>query len=795
MSRRTLTLAVLAAGLAVAFAAGPVQRAVHMYLPSGWRLAPAGEPTKVGDMLVGAEASPDGKWAAFASVGQGDHKVFLFDRATGKLVDTTSIGRGWVGMGWSVDSATLYVSGGTSSVVHQIAVASDGQMTRGKALSIAGVAANKGWFSGLAVLPDSIVLASAASDTLYKISLSDGHTIATKALESGDSPYQVRLAPNGHLYVSLQGNAKIAEVDPADLSVVRIAKTGRHPNDLKVVADRLFVACGNEDTVDVFSMSGLTKEESVVVRPWPDAPAGSTPNGLAVSNDGKRLFAALSDDNAVAVLDIATKGRTVVQGYVATGAYPSALGTTTDGKRILIGSSKSLGTGPNDRTEKINPVAGSGYPYIVTLLNGTVYDVDVSSPVALQEMTKTVMEVSKYKPGMVEAPYAAPARNSNPVPSKLGDPSPIKHVLYIIKENRTYDQVFGDLTKDGKTYGNGDPRLCLFGEDVSPNHHALARDFVLLDNLYASGEVSVDGHHWSKGAYVPDFMQRTWPQQYSGKGAPRLTENLSATPSGWIWNHIDRAGKSFRTYYYHTTEKQNVDWAAARRKGVRDMDSVQIFIDEFKAMEKAGTVPNFMVMALSEDHTRGTANGAFTPKACVASNDIGVGKIVEAISHSSLWKEFLIIAVEDDAQNGADHVDAHRTVALVASPYTRNVGIDSTHYTTTSLLRTIELILGAKPMSQFDAAATPLYKSFRMKPDLTPYKLLQPKTDVLAKNAPSERDSLTASIDFSEPDQMTLAQEIALNKEIWHSIKGQAVPYPGTVRRYSARVPERDDDD
>jgi phospholipase C len=459
---------------------------------------------------------------------------------------------------------------------------------------------------------------------------------------------------------------------------------------------------------------------------------------------------------------------------------------------VLIGSGKGFGTGPNDKTPAIHPVAPQGYPYIVTLMSGRFFLVDAREPGQLGAMTRTVLAVSKYKPNMVEDPDDAPKPGSNPVPSRLGDPSPIKHILYIIKENRTYDQLFGDLTRNGNPYGNGDPRLTLFGEEVTPNHRQLARDYVLLDNLYASGEVSVDGHHWSNGAYVPDYMQRTWPQQYSDKGTPRLLPSLAETPSGRIWDRVRQAGLSYKTYYYHTKDRTNPAWNKARDDGVRDYQAVDIFIDEFRQMEKAGTVPRFMVMALSEDHTKGTRPGVCTPKACVASNDIGIGKIVEAVSKSSLWKEFAIFIIEDDAQNGPDHVDSHRTVGLVVSPYTRNTGVDHTHYTTTSMLRTIELILGVQPMSQFDAAATPMYAAFHLRADVAPYTLRMPTTDLNAINVETQESDLLAAIDYSEPDQLSLAQEIALNQAIWRTIKG-TVPYPGAVRRFGYG-PDLDDE-
>lgn len=791
-TRRARWLAALAACALVTLTAA-VYRGVRIYLPSGWGLAPAGESMPTGDMLAGGEPSPDGRWIAFASVGQGTHKVYVVSRSDGRLVDTAAIGRGWIGMGWSPSSRTLYVSGGTAHQIVRLGVGTDGRLSRKDSLTIAGIGENKGWLAGLVIDDANAFIASSASDRLLKFDLQAGRVVGTVDFESGASPYQVRRAAGGTLYVSLQGTAQVAEIDPATMVITRRIPTGRHPNDMLVSGDRLFVACGNDDTVDVFDLYSGTREERVLVRPWPDAPPGSTPHALAVSPDGQQLYVALSDNNAVAVLDVARRGQTHVLGFIPTAVYPSALATLADGKQLLIGSGKGFGTGPNDKTDVIDPIAPKGYPYIVTQLNGLLFRVDVSEPGRLREMTKTVLRVSKYKPDMVNRPFKAPRAGSNPIPSRLGHPSPIRHVLYIIKENRTYDQLFGDLTKDGKRYGNGEPRLTLFGEDVTPNHRELAREFVLLDNLYASGEVSVDGHHWSNGAYVPDFMQRTWPQQYSGKGAPRLTPSLAATPTGRIWDQVRRAGLSYRTYYYHTKDRMNEEWAEARARGVRDYELVDIFIREFKEMERSGTVPSFMVMALSEDHTRGTRPGACTPKACVASNDLGLGKIVETISNSSLWKDFAIFVIEDDAQNGPDHVDAHRTVGLVISPYSRNRGLDHTHYTTTSMLRSIELILGAAPMTQYDAAATPMYRAFHNKPDLTAYRALVPSTDLHARNAAALEPALLRSIDYSEPDQLSLAQEMALNQAIWYSIKGRE-PYPGVVRRFGYSAPGNDDD-
>lgn len=793
MKTNAVLVAVFAGALA---AAGTVfvQSKPVTYLPSGWKLQPLGQTSQTGNLMAGGELSPDGKWQAFVSVGQGTHSLYIVDQTTGATASKASIPAGWIGMAWSPDSRTVYVSGGTSNSIVPFAVDGAGLATRQDPLKIEGFTGASGWFSGLALVDGKLFIASAASDALLKIDPENGQTLARLDFEPTASPFDVVDGKNGKLYVSLQGSGRIAEIDPGELKETATMPTGAHPNDILVQGDRLFVACGNEDTAEIFDLYTLSREERVNVRPWPDAPAGSTPDALALDAKRQILYVALADNNAVAQIDVSTRGHAHIQGYIPTAHYPCALAVLKDGS-LLASAGKGFGTGPNGNTDKIDPVAPQGYPYIVSLMQGTFSLVKPLSQQELASATKSVLALAKYRPNVENQPAGAPKPGSNPIPSRLGDPSPIKHVLYIIKENRTYDQVMGNLTKDGKPYGNGDPKLNLFGEDVAPNHRQLARDFVLLDNFYASGEVSVDGHHWSKGAYVPEFMQRTWPQQYSGKPAPRLSPNLSTPPNGYIWDRVRLSGKSYRTYYYHTTDRANTDWAAARRAGARDYQYVEIFIDEFHKFEREGTMPSFMVMALSEDHTSGTRPGAATPQAAVASNDLGLGKIVEAISKSSLWKEFVIFVVEDDAQNGPDHVDAHRTVCQIISPYTRGRGIDSTHYTTTSILRTISLILGTQPMTQFDAAATPFYNAFRNQLDLTPYLARTPKQDLSAKNPERAPKGIVDTIDFSEPDQMDIRQEQALNRDIWQAVKGDE-PYPGTTRRFGQpkRVEDSDGD-
>ncbi|MBM3493800.1 MAG: hypothetical protein FJX72_05685, partial [Armatimonadetes bacterium] len=555
-------------------------------LHNGWRVTPAGTHAKTADMLVGCTTSPDGKTVAMVSAGAGAHEVYLLDSATGALKQTAPVERAWNGAAWSPDSSVLYVSGGVSGKVHVLMRQPDGSMKAGEPITIAesGPRGRDGiWLGGLAISQDGKALfaAATATDTIYRLDVEKREVAAQTKVNDGSRPHCLRLASNGEtLYVTQWGAASVLAVDPQSLKVRRVIGVGNHPNDLIEVGDRLYVSCGNEDAVAAINPANGQIVEWIVTRLTPRAPAGSTPNALAVSPDARTLYVANADNNSVAVVDIAEPGRSRIRGFIPAGWYPTAVAASRDGLRLFIGSGKGLGTGPNAQiTGPIDPVAPKGYPYIVTLLSGMISTVAVPTDGQLAAYSRKVLANSPYGDEVLARPRRAPSPGMSPIPSRVGDASPIKHVLYIIKENRTYDQVLGDL-KDaqGRPMGNGDPRLTLFGEDVTPNHHALARDFVTLDNLYCDGEVSVDGHHWSNAAYVPDFMARTWPQQYSGKGSPPLNEALSDTPNGRIWDVCERHGVDYRTYYYHTRKRMSPAWAAARAAGRRDYDYVDIFL-------------------------------------------------------------------------------------------------------------------------------------------------------------------------------------------------------------------------
>jgi hypothetical protein len=352
--------------------------------------------------------------------------------------------------------------------------------------------------------------------------------------------------------------------------------------------------------------------------------------------------------------------------------------------------------------------------------------------------------------------------------------------------------VFGDIAE-----GNGDPRLTMFGERITPNQHKMAREWVLLDNLYCNGEVSQDGHVWCDGAYASDFTTKAWLNKYSQRGQPDADDRLSRSPGGYIWDQAIARGLSFRTYGEREgfvsspeTAPQVKDdamrgewissaWSKATKDERRDYEKAEIFIKDLRDAERTGNWPHLITMSLPENHTHGLYPGAYAPEACVGSNDLALGKIVEAVTHSKFWPETAIFVIEDDAQNGHDHVDAHRTVGLVISPYTRRGVVDGTMYTTASYLRTMELILKLPPMTQFDAAATPMINCFMEKPDLRPYDSVPVTIDLLAKN-PAKGEGARASmeLDFSEIDAAN-AEAAKFNTILWNHVKpGQPEPAP-----------------
>ncbi len=434
------------------------------------------------------------------------------------------------------------------------------------------------------------------------------------------------------------------------------------------------------------------------------------------------------------------------------------------------------------------------------MFKGTLSVIPVPTPAIQSNYTQ---QVYKNTPYSKERELAPSGETGNPVPVKVGDASPIKYVFYVLKENRTYDQVLGDMPE-----GNGDSSLCLFGKKITPNGHKLAQDYVLFDNFYVDAEVSADGHNWSMAAYATDFVEKNWPYNYAGRGGNYDFDGsrpIANPPLGFIWNYCQRAGVSFRNYgEFMDTGKPTLDllredahycksypgWNLA----VQDVFREKIFEHDFDSLVAKQNVPHFNTIYLPNDHTSGSSKGAYSPIAQVADNDLALGRLVEHISHSPIWKESVIFVLEDDAQDGPDHVDAHRSVAWVISPFVKRHSVNHTMYSTAGMLRTIELILGLPPMSQYDAAATPMWNCFQPKPDSTAYTAQNAIVDISQRNAAWNKEAKQSALfNFAKADA---APDRLLNEIIWKAIKGSESRMPEPRRSAFVKLsPVKDDDD
>jgi YVTN family beta-propeller protein len=802
-------------------------------LPNGWTITPAGEQVVLTDLPLNIVPLPGGKLALVATSGFNAHELSLIDLQTRRVVAKQSVRQSWYGLAVDAADGRVWWSGGGADMLHTFTLA-DAKLTRTGAAEPEPAKGKddrerrpreRGFRSGL--------LLDAKGQRLYTLNINEA-TLAAVDLKTGKTdktgpcgvrPYDIVRGRNGALlYVSDWADRAVLAVDPDSLRVVARIAVGEHPNQMATHPkdDRLFVACASTNGVAVLDTKRGVVTEMIVTALFPKAPQGSTPDALALAPDGKTLYVANADNNCVAVIDVSTADKSQVLGFIPTGWYPTAIAVTPDGKNLLVGVGKGNQT-------RANPIKKKGegdkdkpteepknkddkkpdgderklpYPYIGTTLSGALSIVPIPGEKKLIDYTRTVYRNCPYSDELLSA---VPSKQKTAIPTKVGDPSPIKYVIYIIKENRTYDQVFGDIKK-----GNGDPSLVMFGEEVTPNHHKLANEFVLLDNLYCNGQVSRDGHPWSTMAYNTDYIARDWHLTYSRrKGVDDDDKgDLSNAPSGYLWDACARSKLGYRSYGEYGKRVSTGDGAMKMegrvpglvghvcpdygidkkdKERMRDTDNVEVFLKEYRRFERTGTMPRFIVMSLGEDHTVGTRPGGYTPRACVASNDLALGRLVEAVSKGNHWKETAIFVIEDDAQNGPDHVDAHRTVGLVISPFTKRKFVDSTQYSTVSMVRTMELILGLPPLSQYDAAARPMYHSFTDKADLTPYTHEKARIDLDAKNDKKAYGAeRSAKMDFSDYD---LVDDFELNEILWRSIKGPKAPIPATVRRAIANRP------
>jgi DNA-binding beta-propeller fold protein YncE len=756
-------------------------------LPNGWRLAPAGRHVKVGTLPLNIVTSPDGKYGVITNNGVNRPTLSVVDIATWTVKTTATVDAAWLGLVFSPDGTKLYSSGAGQNNVQEFAFA-DGAITRARTFALPTVAAES-FAGGLAISRDGRTLYATRlfAMTLSSIDLTTGVVTRTVPLQA--EPYTALVSADGRfVFVSLWGGS-VVEVYAADsLMLVTEMYTAEHPNAMALSPDgkRLFVACGNSASVWVFDTFSNLAIEQISTSLYPEQPPTSTPNSVAVSPDGRTLLVANADTNSVASVDVSNPARAFVDGFIPTGWYPTGAAFTRDGRQIMMLSGKGF-------AGAANPLTGG----METRLLGVASILPVPDRTTLNDFTRKVYSLTPYTDATRVRPAGVPV--GSPVPQTVGGSSPIKHVFYVIRENRTYDQVLGDLTE-----GNGDQRLALFGREVTPNAHALAQAFVVFDNFYVDADVSYNGHAYSTAAYATDFIEKLWQANLMSRGVQYLGEgggfmrnpfgNITAPMMGYLWDYARRAGLTVRSYGEFVAHTRAADGAISAVESVPglqgavapayagwDLDvtdgkRLDAWLLEFRQFEANGNLPQLSIIRLPNDHTAGTRAGAPTPRAMMADNDLALGRLVETISNSAYWRDSAIFVVEDDAQSGPDHVDSHRSILLMASPFARRSAADHTFYTTSGVLRTIELVLGLPPMSQYDAAATPMYNAFVGAPNLAPFRHVDPRVPLDERNSPTAYGSIQSMMmDFSQEDR---APEALLNEILWRSIRGANAPMP-----------------
>ncbi len=728
-------------------------------LPNGWRITPAGEQVSLSTLPMSIALAPDEKNALVLNGGFLPPTISVIDLATTRETARVAVPDGWLGLTFNKAGDKVYVGGGSRVSVFEFSF-QEGELELRREFPLIPVSER------LASDHVGDVLLSADERFLYAANLFRNSVVVLNTqtgfvvdqIRTGFRPYRLLLGLDGKtLLVSHWAESSVGVYSLSDGRLIQKIGVGPHPTDMLIqrremgrgpdqvpLAGRLFVACANSNSVSVV---GVTRGnhfellERIPVAPTPRAPAGSTPTALALSADGRLLYTVCSGNNTVVVTEVSQE-RAELLGAVPTGWYPTDVAATRDG-RLLYLSGKGQGSYPTPRGPDPSR-RGEEAQYVAALQTGSLGVLPRLGGERLLDLTRLVIENTPYDDRLL---FNAGVAAGNPIPNRPGLPSPIKHVIYVVKENRTYDQVLGDL--EG---GEGKPELAVLGDAVTPNHHKLARQFVLFDNFHAAGDVSADGQNWSLAAIANDYVQKLWPSYYGRRRRVYDFEGgePAALPTaGYLWTNALAAGVSVRNYGF---------WA--RRDGTRvkiddpalaahtnsafapfdldysDQERVDEFLREFAEIEAAGKLPRLMMVRLPGDHTAGRTPGKPTARAMMADHDYALGRLVEGVSNSEAWARTAIFVVEDDAQDGADHVDSHRSPAFVVSPYAKHGFVDHAHYSTASVLRTIELILGLRPMTQFDAAAPPLADAFTATPDVRRYEAVKPKVSSDEKNPP-----------------------------------------------------------
>jgi YVTN family beta-propeller protein len=854
-----------------------VGRSAHgLVTPASQLVTPAGTQLELPGMRPQALAlSPDGKMLVTAGL---THELVVVNPATGKILQHVALPSdqaqepaavsseilspdekaqlSFTGLAFSPDGARIYLS----NVNGDIKVFTAGPDQKVSPLfSIALPPANAPNRAaeipaGIAVSPDGrkIYVAGNLSNRLLEIEAATGKILRT--WEAGVAPFDVVLGKN-KVYVSNWGGRRpgadsvtgpagrgtLVRVDERSIasegsvsvidldantndSALRTPQseilTGLHACALALAPDgkHLVVANAGSDTLSVIDTRTDQIVETICTRQNPGDVFGAQPDALAFDKSGKKLFAGNGTQNAVAVIQFKPGGSKLL-GLIPVGWFPGAIAFDAGRKQICVANIKNIG----DKKEKPRTGFGNAPGFNSKEYTGSLSFVPVPSKKALAAFTAIALADLRY-PLLAQAKL--PARENQapqPVPERVGEPSVFQHVIYIIKENRTYDQVLGDVTN-----GNGEADLCVFGERVTPNEHKFVRDFVLLDNMYCSGALSADGHQWTDTGIATDYMEREFagfPRSYpAGGDGLEAKDALAYSPAGFIWNDALAHGKTICDFGEFATSISH--WTNPARKGkphfldyyhgfldgtdeltigcepdlealrpylvtntvgwdldVPDLFRAQQFIKQLKNFESAGNFPNLTILWLPNDHTSATKAGSPKPEAQVADNDLAFGQIVEAVSHSRFWTNTCIFAVEDDPQNGWDHVSGYRTTAYVISPFTKRGATVSTQYNQPGLLRTLELILGLPPMNQMDATATPMFDCFTSTADFTAYDAVTNNVPLDEMNPPAKKISdarlredaqVSARLPLEKADQ---CPEDVLNRILWRATMG-AKPYP-----------------
>jgi YVTN family beta-propeller protein len=778
-------------------------------LSSGWRIKAAGTQIPVDTFPMAAAVTPDKKFLLVLNGGFNPPSISVIDIATNTAVGRTPVPDGWLGLVITKAGDKVYVGGGAQAAIYEFSLA-NGVLKPARMFPIVAQKDRKpeDFIGDIQFSPDGHLLyaANLYRDSVVVVNPQSG--LVVSRIKTGRRPYRILFHPSGKsLYVSSWADGSISQFDAATGALITTVRVAPHTTDMvwlegsvddhPEIAARLFVSASNTNNVYVLGATesgDLSRFETINLSLTPRQPLGTTPSGLGLSADGTKLFVACADANSAAVVDI-SGARSRVLGFVPTGWYPTDAFGLPDGRMAVL-NGKGLRSYPNPDGPNPAKTGNASPQYGPRIQTGTVQLVDVPDETKLQSLTAEVLGNTPYRDEKLDDAGIPP---DSPVHAT----GPIKHVIYIVKENRTYDQVLGDMKE-----GNGDPSLVLFGESSTPNFHKMAREFVLLDNFYVNSDVSADGHNWATAAIAPDFTQRMWPSQYAKRAKTYNFEGgepANSPPAGYLWTNAAQAGITLANYGYFAENrtKPAADGSQISRVldpvlskvtntdfrsfdlDYPDIERAKVFLDDLGDWQKDGMMPQLLIMRLGNDHTSGTTAGKIAPLSASADNDQAVGMVVEAVSKSRYWNETAIFIIEDDAQNGPDHVDSHRSTCYVISPWVKRHAENSTMYNQASVLRTMEIILGMHPMTTYDAGARPMFGVFAATPSPEAYTLEKPRISLTDRNPPGSPTAARSSrMNFKDADDI---DDDELNAILWAAIKGPGVPMPAPVRSRFAR--------